>query len=317
MPGRCHSPVEAERTMASMTAMLAMPSSIGDGDGCVVENGFGEGIALKGVLVGGGKSFNLDVRAEEVGAGIDEDARGAVGRNVDRDFDFDAAFAAEELEALVGRELRAAGEGGVAASRELEHRGGEAVGVERGVAVDGGDDARGLGGEGEAGGLDHVAADVHERAAADVGAVADVGGVDVEVAEAAGHGAKFADALAGEELAEAEPLRVRADHEGLADLDAGAVADGEQGAGFGGGHGEGLLAEDVLAGFGGLDRPLNVQVVGERVVDGVDVGVGEERFVGGVGGGDVEGGWRRSARRRDRGRRWRRPWRAGSAACRG
>ena len=47
------------------------------------------------------------------------------------------------------------------------------------------------------------------------------------------------------------------------------------------GHGPGLvgvgrerlLAQDVLAGLQGGDRPVPVQAVGERVVDGVDVGV--------------------------------------------
>jgi hypothetical protein len=88
--------------------------------------------------------------------------------------------------------------------------------------------------------------------------------------------------------AEAKPLRVGADHEGFADEDAGAVADGEEGLRFSEGHAEGFFAEDVLAGFGGADGPGNVELVGERVVDGVDAGVGEEFFVGAVGGGDVE-----------------------------
>ncbi len=79
------------------------------------------------------------------------------------------------------------------------------------------------------------------------------------------------------------------DHEGLADLDAGAVADGEEGLGLGDGEADGLLAEDVLAGLGGLDGPGDVEVVGKRIVDGVDVGVGEELFVAAVGSGDVEG----------------------------
>ena len=50
------------------------------------------------------------------------------------------------------------------------------------------------------------------------------------------------------------------------------------------GHGEGerLLAQDVLAGPGGPDRPLGVEVVRQRDVDGVDLGVGEECLVGAV-----------------------------------
>ena len=44
-----------------------------------------------------------------------------------------------------------------------------------------------------------------------------------------------------------------------------------------------LLAQDVLAGPGGGDRPLGVEVVRERDVHGIDVGVGQERLVGAMG----------------------------------
>ena len=62
------------------------------------------------------------------------------------------------------------------------------------IALDAGDDARGLLREGVAGGVNEVAADVHERAAAGFDLVADVGWVEVEVAEEANDGAEFADA---------------------------------------------------------------------------------------------------------------------------
>ena len=43
---------------------------------------------------------------------------------------------------------------------------------------------------------------------------------------------------------------------------------------------EGLLAQHVLARLDGGDRPVAVQPVGERVVDGVDVRVGDHGGVG-------------------------------------
>ena len=70
-----------------------------------------------------------------------------------------------------------------------------------------------------------------------------------------------------------------ADHEGLADLDSGAGADREQGLRLGDGEADGLFAEHMLAGFCGLDGPGNMEMVGERIVDGVDVGVGEQLLV--------------------------------------
>jgi hypothetical protein len=57
---------------------------------------------------------------------------------------------------------------------------------------------------------------------------------------------------------------------------------------FGGVQAEGFFAEYVLAGLGGAEGPGDVEVVGEGVVDDIDGGVGEERFVGGVGGGDLK-----------------------------
>ena len=49
--------------------------------------------------------------------------------------------------------------------------------------------------------------------------------------------------------------------------------------GFGGVRGERLLAQDVLTGRDRLQRPLRVQRVRQRVVDGVDLGIGEQRLV--------------------------------------
>lgn len=95
----------------------------GDGDFGVFEDGSGEGVALKRVLVAGGEGFCGDAGAENVLAIVDEDAGRTVGWGVEGDFDFDAACGAEEMHALVGDELGAAGEDGVAVA-EVEHGGG-------------------------------------------------------------------------------------------------------------------------------------------------------------------------------------------------
>ena len=51
---------------------------------------------------------------------------------------------------------------------------------------------------------------------------------------------------------------------------------------------ERLLAQDVLAGLRGGDRPIHVHVVGQRDVDRVDVGVRQQRLVRAVRGRDAE-----------------------------
>ena len=103
-----------------------------------------------------------------------------------------------------------------------------------------------------------------------------------------GDGAQLADAAFIEKLAQAQPLRRAADHEGFADFDAGARADVEQRFGLGDSHAERLFAEHVLAGFGGLGGPGDVKLIGQRIVDRVDVGVGEQFLVGAVGRGNAE-----------------------------
>lgn len=159
-----------------------------------------------------------------------------------------------------------------------------------GVAFDEAGDPVGQAAEGVAGGVDAVASNVEECAAAAVDLIADVGGVVVEVAEEAGDGAELADAAFAQELPEAQPLGVGADHEGFADFDSGDCTDGEEGSGFGDSEAEGFFAEDVLAGFSGFDGPGDVKLVGQGIVDGVDFGVGEEFFVAAVGFWDVEFG---------------------------
>ena len=118
----------------------------------------------------------------EVAGRVDEEPRGPVGGRVEGNLEFDAAARAQEMHALVGNQLRAAGEDGVAGGK-VEQRRGQPVGAELRIAIESGDDARRLLAEGVARGLDAVAADVVERAAAGFDLVADVGGVDVEVAE--------------------------------------------------------------------------------------------------------------------------------------
>ena len=71
-----------------------------------------------------------------------------------------------------------------------------------------------------------------------------------------------------------------------------AGADGEQSFGFRDGEAERLLAENVLAGFSGSDGPGDVEVIGQRIVDGVDIGVGEKFFIRAVGRGNAQGGCR-------------------------
>ena len=157
-----------------------------------------------------------------------------------------------------------------------------------GVALDDGHHAAGFLAEDEARGVDGIAADIEEGAAAPGEHIADVGGVAIEVAEETHGGAQIADAAGADEIAGADPLGMGVHHEGLADFDAGAGLRLKQLAGFGGVERQRLLTEHVLAGFGGANGPGHVQVIRERVVDGLDFGIGQQFLVGAVGFRDAE-----------------------------
>jgi len=78
---------------------------------------------LQGVLIAYGKGLGRDSGAEEISSDIDEQAGWAVGRRVERDFDFDASEGAEEMNALIGDHLCAAGEDGLATVKIEDRRG--------------------------------------------------------------------------------------------------------------------------------------------------------------------------------------------------
>ena len=130
---------------------------------------------------------------------------------------------------------------------------------------------------------DAVTADVHERAAVQVGGEADV--LDVAEAEAEGRADELerADRAALHELLRLGRLRVVPVHEGLHEKPIRPLGRREGALDLLGVPVEGLLAENMLPGFEREDRPLDVQRVRERDVDGVDVGVGEQPFVASVG----------------------------------
>ena len=73
-------------------------------------------------------------------------------------------------------------------------RRGKPVSVHLRIALDGGNDARGLLGESVTRGVDEITSDIHQCATAGFDLVADIGGIVVEVTEDANHGAQFSNA---------------------------------------------------------------------------------------------------------------------------
>jgi hypothetical protein len=115
------------------------------------------------------------------------------------------------------RDLRRHREIEAAAVAEVDQRARQPIGAEAGVAIDERDAALGLRLEEKTSRDDRIAADVVETAAADVRLVADVGGVEVVVAEEHLDRAQRADPPVADERAGAQPLRMEAHHERLGD----------------------------------------------------------------------------------------------------
>ena len=101
----------------------------------------------------------------------------------------------------------------------------------------------------------------------------------------------------------APPLRMEAHHERFGDLLARACARGEQRLGLAGVERDRLFAEHMLARLKRAQGPGHMQFVGQRIVDRLDRGIGEQFLVGAIGFGDAELGrgapwpWRCRARR--------------------
>ena len=81
---------------------------------------------------------------------------------------------------------------------------------------------------------------------------------------------------------------MRADHEGFLDLHAHPIAHLEQLPRLRGRQCNGLLAEHVLPRFGRAHRPWHVQMVRQRIVDGVDIGIVQQIVVRAVRLGDAQ-----------------------------
>ncbi len=195
------------------------------------------------------------------------------------------AFAADRLELVAVRHRGPAVEGREHVVREAQRPGEHPVGARRpepGLAVD----VLGLAAE-EARAADVVTADVHQRAALDIGAQADVVLVVERVAERRADEPQLADRALVDELLRTLRLRVVAVHERLAQQAAGALGRVERRLDLVGVARHRLLAEHVLARLERLDRPLAVHRVRQGDVDRLDLVVGEQRLVRAVGAWDL------------------------------
>ena len=131
--------------------------------------------------------------------------------------------------------------------------------------------------------VDAVAADVHQRATVRLGEEAGIGGIVGREAECGADQPELPDGAVVHELREPERLRMMAPHETFHQVQPLALRDVECALRLRLVGCQRLLAQDVLARLERPDRPLDVLPVGQRDVDGLDVGVLEEPVVAAVG----------------------------------
>ena len=149
-----------------------------------------------------------------------------------------------------------------------------------------GNDFRGRSTEG-AHHVDRVAADVHGRAAGQRVVVADVGELRQWHAEGSLHPVQLPQLPRRDEFLDPQCHRVVAVVEGLHHHPVGLRAQFGQLAGLCGVGRERLLAQHVLARLERCPGPPSVQSVRQRVVDGIQLGIGDQRFVAAVHSGDA------------------------------
>jgi hypothetical protein len=143
-------------------------------------------------------------------------------------------------------------------------------------------DVSGLAASEEAGEVDAVAADVHERAAAEGFVEADVFGAGGAVAEAGADGAQGPDLAALDGFDDGVGDRMGAVHEGFDHHALVLSCDVEYLLSLREVHGERVFSQRTCLPLSGPDGPLVMEIVGETVVDRLHALVGEQRFVGAV-----------------------------------
>jgi len=178
------------------------------------------------------------------------------------------------VNALIGDKLSTAGEDRLAC-RKVKNGRSQPIGMHLWVAFDKRYDTRWFLRKRIARRMNEVTADIHQRATAAFDLIANVRRIDIKIAEISNNRAEFADMAFAEKLAEPKPLRIAANHEGFADLHSRASANGKQSFSFRYGKAKRFLAENMLASLGSFDGPGNMELIGKRIVDCVDIGIGK------------------------------------------
>ena len=167
------------------------------------------------------------------------------------------------------------------AARKAEVRAHPAVDPRRGQARLGADHL-GLGAGEKTHDAHGVRADVHRRTAGEIEPVADVARQEEGNAEDHLDVAQAAELARVDDLPHPRRQRMVSPVKRFAEQLAGALGRLGHARGLRGVGGQRLLAEHVLACLERTDRPCAVQAVRQRIVDGVDLGIGEQRLVGRV-----------------------------------
>ena len=132
---------------------------------------------------------------------------------------------------------------------------------------------------GETEGSDRIDADIPHRPAAERQGIAHIGRVEQAIGESARDRVQIAQHAFGNQIAGAGPLRVVDGHIGFGNQMARGLARGDQAVEIFLRHGDRLFAEHRLPGLGRLDRPMHMKRIGQRHIDRVDIGIGQQVLI--------------------------------------
>src|SRR5206468_3812577 len=120
---------------------------------------------------------------------------------------------------------------------------------------------------------------IEKPAATPFGSGANVVKIALEIAERTYDGPELAEFTASYQFPDSDPLWMGANHKGLADLDTGLIARRDQRLTLSRAQADGFFAQHVFARPGGPNRPRNVQVVRQGIIDRLHIRIGEQFFV--------------------------------------
>ena len=202
-----------------------------------------------------------------------------VGRSIERDLDLNPALGAGDVDPLIRRKLRSTRE--CRGTRtEIQYTRRQAIDLELRIELYYAENAPGLAAKDKTSHRNCIAPDIQHATPAGIGSVAHVKRIIEIIGEECMDRSQCPDFSFAHQLARSLPLWMKSIHERFHHLQVWVLfGDIGQLLRFGSGQGDGLFAEHMFTSLQRLDRPGYVQVIWQRIVNCVNIGISQQFFV--------------------------------------